>query len=103
MNELIKFENGKLSQQTIDIIKNYELQMKSIKEKYEQFKEDLKEAMKSNGIVKFESDDLLINYIAEIEKETFDSKQFKIVCPELYDEYVKMTTQKPSIRIKVKK
>ena len=38
---------------------------------------------------------------AETERETFDSKQFKADMPELYDEYVKFSKVKPSVRIKV--
>ena len=59
------------------------------------------QAMEKNGIVKIESDDLRINYIAETTRETFDSKQFKADMPDLYAEYVKFSKVKPSVRIKV--
>ena len=101
MNDLIKIENGQLAQQTVDYIKTVETQMKSLKEQYDQFKSDLLNAMEQNGIVKFESDNLKISYIGETERETFDSKQFKNDMPDLYDEYVKFSKVKPSIRIKV--
>lgn len=101
MNELIKFENGKLAQQTIDYITAVESQMKTLKEQYEQFKTALLVAMEQNGIVKIESDNVRINYIAETTRETFDSKQFKEDMPDLYNEYVKISKVKPSVRIKV--
>ncbi len=101
MNDLIKIENGQLAQQTVEYIKNIETQMKSLKEQYDQFKADLLNAMEQNGIIKFESDNLKISYIGETERETFDSKQFKNDMPDLYDEYVKFSKVKPSVRIKV--
>ena len=101
MDELIKIENGQLAPQTINFIINIENQMKTLKEQYDQFKGNLLNAMEKNGIIKFESDNLKISYIAETERETFDSKQFKADMPDLYDEYVKFSKVKSSIRIKV--
>lgn len=101
MNELIKFTDGKLAKQTGDYIVNFERQMKAKKDQYEQFKSDLLTAMEQNGIIKLESDDLHVNYIGESTRETFDSKAFKADFPDLYDEYVKMSKVKPSVRIKV--
>lgn len=101
MNDLIKFEHGELARQTVDYIIGVEKQMKALKEQYDQFKSDLLTAMEQNGIVKFESDNVRINYIGESTRETFDSKQFKADFPDLYDEYIKMSTVKPSVRVKV--
>lgn len=101
MNDLIKFDNGKLAQQTIDYITAVEKQMKALKDQYDQFKADLLNAMEQNSIVKFESDNVRINYIGATERETFDSKAFEDDFPELYDAYVKFTKVKPSVRIKV--
>lgn len=101
MNDLIQFEHGELARKTVDYIIGVEKQMKALKEQYDQFKSDLLTAMEQNGIVKFESDNVRINYIGESTRETFDSKQFKADFPDLYDEYVKMSTVKPSVRVKV--
>lgn len=101
MNDLIKFEDGKLAPKAIEYITAVETQMKALKEQYDQFKGDLQTAMEQNGIVKFESDKVRINYIAETTRETFDSKQFREDFPDLYDEYTKMTKVAPSVRIKV--
>jgi regulator of replication initiation timing len=101
MDGLIKFENGKLAQQTVDYITAIESQMKVLKEQYDDFKTELLNAMEQNGFIKIESENLKINYIAETTRETFDSKQFKADMPELYNEYVKFSKVKPSIRIKV--
>lgn len=101
MNDIIKFENGKLSDKAVEFIVGVEMQMKALKDQYEQFKSDLLSAMEKNGIVKIESGDVRINYIAESNRETFDSKQFKTDMPDLYNEYVKFSKVKPSLRIKV--
>ena len=101
MSDLIKIENGQLAKSTVDIIKNFESKKKAVEEQYNEFKSELLNAMEQNGIIKFEADDLKVSYIAESERETFDSKQFKADMPDLYDEYVKFSKVKPSIRIKV--
>ena len=101
MNDLIKIENGTIAQKTVDYITAVETQIKALKEQYDLFKDELLTAMEQNGIVKFETDTIRINYIGETTRETFDSKQFKADMPDLYNEYVKFSKVKPSIRIKV--
>ena len=51
--------------------------------------------------LKDEENGLLISYVASSERETFDSKKLRENNPDLYDEYVKFTPVKSSIRIKV--
>lgn len=58
--------------------------------------------MRDKNITKIESDEVLINYVAPTDKETFDSKKFRTEHPDMYDEYVKFTSVKDSIRIKIK-
>jgi regulator of replication initiation timing len=101
MNDIIKFEDGKLSQQAVDFITAVETKMKALKEQYDQFKNDLLTVMEQNGIIKIESDNVTINYIAETTRETFDSKKFGEDFPDLYDEYIKFTKVKASVRVKV--
>ena len=100
MNGIIKIENGKLCQQAIDFIVHIETQMKTLKAQYDAFRDELQKAMEAGGILKLESENLRINYISEGTKETFDSKQFKADMPDLYNEYVKFSKVKPSVRIK---
>lgn len=102
MNEIIKFENGQLIQPAIELIKFKEREMKKLKEEYDQLKADLLEAMEQNGVVKIDTDEVLINYVAPTESERFDSKLLKETSPDLYDQFVKFTPVKASIRIKVK-
>lgn len=104
MNDLITMIDGNavLDPVTADLIANFEKQVKAIKEKEDALKILILEAMENNGIVKIETDELTINYVAKTDRETFDSKTFRKDHSDLYDDYVKITPVKPSIRIKVK-
>lgn len=101
MNDLIIIEDGKIAPKTVEFIKAVESQMKTLKEQYDDFKTALLQAMEKNGVTKFDDYGVKINYIAETTRETFDSKQFKADMPDLYNEYVKFSSVKPSVRIKV--
>lgn len=106
MSDLIKFEDGKLAQQTVNYIIAVETEMKALKEQYDTFKDALRQAMEQNGLIKIDGElpngeKIRINYIAESTREAFDSKQFKNDMPELYDVYVKLSYVKASVRIKV--
>lgn len=102
MANIVKIENGELSQESKKWLIALEKQRKLINDEYDNFKTELLKAMEENGVVKIENEDLIISYIASGEKETFDSKSFKKDHSEMYDQYVKFTQVKSSIRIKVK-
>lgn len=102
MANIVKIENGELSQESKNWLIALEKQRKLINDEYDNFKAELLKAMEENGVVKIENEDLIISYIASGEKETFDSKSFKKDHSEMYDEYIKFTPVKSSIRIKVK-
>ena len=102
--ELIKLENdvALLDTDVQQTIINMELAIKDLKEREEELKRTILNEMEEKHIIKVESDNLLINYIASTDRETFNTKVFREEQPDLYDEYVKLTPVKPSIRIKVK-
>lgn len=102
MDGIIKIENGALAQETVEFIRAMEAQKKSFDDRYNAFKAELLKAMEQNGVLKFESDGVRINYVAETQREDFDKKQFKADMPDLYNEYVKFTAVKQSVRIAVK-
>ncbi len=79
-----------------------ETEAKRIKELQDNYKKAILEEMEAKQIIKIDTPEVLINYIASTDRETFDSKAFKEEHQDLYDEYVKMSPVKPSIRIKVK-
>lgn len=105
MTELIKFENGNsiLDASVSGKIAEYERQIKLIDEEYKAVKEAIKAEMEARGILKIEDETngMTITYIAPTSRESFDNKKFKSDNPDLYDEYVKFSPVKSSIRIKV--
>lgn len=102
--ELIKVENGLsiLDEEASKKIAEFERQIKEIKAKEDEFKQAILEEMEAKNIIKIDTEDLMISYVAPSDRETFDSKAFKEKHQDLYDEYVKMTPVKSSIRLKVK-
>lgn len=103
--DLIKRENGIsiLDAEVSKKIAEFERQLKAIKEQEEKLKTAILEEMEKQGIVKLEDETsgLTISYIAKTYRENFDSKKFRKDHPEMYDEYIKMSSVKSSIRIKV--
>lgn len=102
--ELIKVENeiGILDTEVSKKVAEFEKAIKEIKEKEEELKQNILSEMESKNILKLETDDLTITYIAPAERETFDSKKIREENSDLYDEYVKFSPVKSSIRVKVK-
>lgn len=102
--ELIKVENGIgiLDTEVSKKVAEFEKALKEIKEKEEELKQNILSEMESKNILKLETDSLTVTYTAPAERETFDSKRFREDNPDLYDEYVKFSPVKSSIRIKVK-
>lgn len=104
MNELIKLENGTalLNHETAIQIAEFEKQMKFLKEKEDELKTAVLGEMENKGIIKLETPELDITYVAPSDREVFDSKNFRKSHPDLYDEFCRMTSVKSSIRLKVK-
>ena len=104
MEELIVLENDNfiLNNGTSRLIADFERRIKELKEQEDELKSRILAEMEEKGIVKLETVDLVVSYIASTDREDFDKKKFKEDNQDLYDEYVKMTPVKSSIRIKVK-
>ena len=79
----------------------FERVVKEFKEKEEELKQKILAEMESKGIVSIKTPELSISYVAPYTKETFDSKTFRKVHPDLYDEYVNISLCKASVRMKV--
>lgn len=101
MNQLIT-QNGVLAPETQAIIIELETQAKAIKETQDKLKEAILKEMEEKQIIKLESDELLITYVAPSYRESLDSKQLKADDEELYNKYIKISPVKSSIRLKVK-
>lgn len=106
MEKIIRVENGVsiLDAEVSKKIAEFEKKLKALKEQEDELKKAILEEMEKQGIVKLEDEinGLSINYIAETYRESFDSKKFRDEHPDMYDDYIRMTSVKSSIRIKVK-
>ena len=102
--ELIRVENGVslLDIETSKKIAEFEKSIKAMKEAEDELKKQILAEMESKGIIKIENDDLTINYVQETYRETFDSKALKEADEDTYNKYIKISSVKPSIRIKAK-
>ena len=104
MNDLITIKDGNalLDVETSAKIAEFERKMKEIKEAEDALKQGILKEMEQKGILKVETEEMTIYYVAPTDRETFDSKRFKFDHPDMFDEYVKMSPVKASVRIKVK-
>ena len=84
------------------MLAEFERQVNEIQAKQDELKKRILAEMEANGIISIETDELSITYVASYTKESFNKKAFRKVNPDLYDEYVQITTVSPSVRIKVK-
>ena len=104
MNDLIRTENGINILDTVTAKKlvEFERKLKALKELEDEIKNALLVEMRDKNIKQIEDGALTISYVFPTDREDFDKKAFKEDHKDLYDEYVKFTPVKDSIRIKVK-
>lgn len=102
--DLIKFENNVLvlDAETSQKIAEFEKTIKDMQEKEKALKEAILNEMQAKNILKIETPELSISYVAETYREAFNSKLLKEQNPDLYDGYVTINVVKPSLRLKVK-
>lgn len=104
MEELIQINNGAflLDRKTAAQIADFEKQIKALKEKEDALKASLLAEMQKKNIVKLETPELDITYIASTMRESFDTKAFRAEYPSIYDEFARLSPVSASIRFKVK-
>lgn len=85
------------------IVKSIDAQLKKAKADAEKMRESIIASMKEIGISKFSNDSISISIVAPIERKTFDTEKFKMEHNELYNEYIKTSLTKESVRITIKK
>ena len=104
MKSIVKLENGEygLVSDAINTIVEIEKQIKDLKALQDSYKENLLKEMEENNVLKIDTEELSISYVAPSTRETLDSKKLKEDLPDIYDLYVKFTDVKSSLRIKVK-
>ena len=91
-----------LTSDTSKKIAEIEIKMKELKVKEEELKQMILKEMEEKNLLKLDAEELSISYIAPSERETFDSKALKEELPDVYDNYIKFSPVKSSIRIKLK-
>ena len=103
-NELITVREGTalLNLGVSARIADFERNIKRLKEAEEELKKAILKEMEEKGIIKLDTPHLLISYIAPTDRESFDSARFRAEYSDLYDDFIKMSPVKASIRIKVK-
>lgn len=104
MNEIIKMNNGvaSLSPETASRLVSFENAIKSLKEREDALKKSIFEEMESKNIVKIDTPELTLTYIAPTDRETFDKKKLQSERPDIYDDYITFTPVKGSLRVKIK-
>lgn len=104
MKSIVKLENGEygLVSDAINTIVEIEKQIKDLKALQDSYKENLLKEMEEKNVLKIDTEELSISYVAPSTRDTLDSKKLKEDLPDIYDLYVKFTDVKSSLRIKVK-
>lgn len=102
--ELIKLygEAAILDGTTSKHIAEFERMAKEIKAKEDELKKAILAEMESKDLIKLDTDELSITYVAPTEREALDTKTLREELPDIYDAYVKISPVKSSIRIKLK-
>ena len=102
--DLITLNNGiaLLEPEIAEKIAKFERKIKEIKEVEDNLRAGILEEMEAKGIRKLETEDFTITYKDSYEKEQFQTKQLRVDDPDLYDRYIKFTSVKSSIVIKLK-
>ncbi len=102
--ELIEVNNNTalLNKDIAAVIADFEDRIKDLKAKEDKLKALILAEMEAKNIVKVDNEYLTISYVASTDRETLDSKKLRAELPDIYDEYVKISPVKSSIRIKVK-
>ena len=83
-------------------IASLERQVKELKAQDDAMKAEILQAMENGRVVKYESDNLRLTYVAPFTRQTLDSNAVKRLYPQVYRECIKTSEVKASLRITVK-
>ena len=90
-----------LSAETASRLAEFERQKKKLDAMENEIRAEIQLEMEQRGIIKAVAEDVTITYVPPTDRESFDSRAFRKAHPDLYDEFVKLSPVKASIRIKV--
>jgi predicted phage-related endonuclease len=88
--------------QVLEATADLQKKLLTLREKDNEVRTAIKEAMIKNNVKKFDSDNLTITLIAASTRKTLDTAAIKEQEPEVYEKYLKETPVAASVRIKVK-
>ena len=88
--------------QLVDTIIDIEEQASYIAEVQKGYKEQLKSAMRENGVKSWDAGRLRVSYTPSSMGKSFDTKKFQEDHPELYSQYLKTSTKADSIRVTIR-
>ena len=88
--------------QLVDTIIDIEEQASYIAEVQKGYKEQLKSAMRENGVKSWDAGRLRVSYTPSSTGKSFDTKKFQEDHPELYSQYLKTSTKADSIRVTIR-
>lgn len=78
------------------------LQIAELEKSIEPIREKIKKEMEKRGILALDLGAVSVNYVAPYKSKKFDSTRFKAEHADIYEKYVKESTTKSSIRVKLK-
>ena len=88
--------------QLVDTIIDIEEQASYIIEVQKGYKEQLKSAMRENGVKSWDAGRLRVSYTPSSTGKSFDTKKFQEDHPELYSQYLKTSIKADSIRVTIR-
>ena len=91
--------NTELEYQVIQYLKN----TRTAKDRYNRVRRAIKKEMINNDLKSIESERLSLAYSPKSYRVTFDVNRFREDYPELYEEYIRTTPVKDSVKIVLKK
>ena len=102
MSEIVKYEDGKLSEVTVKSIKLIEEQVKHWNALQKIYKEELISAMEEYGVKSIDNDVVKITYVEPSEVVALDQEKLKTEHEGVYLQCQKVSQRNASLRIKVK-
>lgn len=103
--ELIEYDGhfAHLAKRAEQELIRLEVEAKESAKRRDELRKKILAVMEEKGIYKFETDNISIAYIPADVRETFDSGSLAVELPDLYQQYLKKSPMKASVRITVRK
>ena len=102
MSEIVKYEDGQLSQDTLTSIKVIEEQLKWWGDLQKQYKQELLSAMELFNVKSIDNDVMKITYIEQSEVVTLDQDKLKTEHEGVYLQCQRVSQRNASLRIRIK-